>query len=68
MPSMDGGAVALQMRQLRSDVPIIIFSGALTLPDRVMAVIDGFISTSEEPRVLLEKIAELVPVEQPVAS
>lgn len=68
MPSMDGGAVALTMRQLRSDIPIIIFSGALTLPDRVMAVIDGFISTSEEPNVLLQKIAELVPVEQSVAS
>jgi len=68
MPSMDGGAVALKMRQLRSDVPIIIFSGALTLPDRVMAAIDGFISTSEEPAVLLQKIAELVPAERPKAS
>lgn len=68
MPSMDGGDVALRMRQLRSDVPILIFSGALTLPDRVMAAIDGFISTSEEPAVLLQKIAELVPVERPKAS
>jgi CheY-like chemotaxis protein len=68
MPTLDGGSVALQMRQLRSDIPILIFSGALTLPDRVMAAIDGFISTSEEPNVLLEKIAELVPVEQPKAS
>jgi CheY-like chemotaxis protein len=67
MPSMDGGAVALQMRQLRSDIPIIIFSGALTLPDRVMAAIDGFINTSEEPEVLLAKIAELVPVPQVAA-
>ncbi len=68
MPSMDGGAVALQMRQLRSDIPIIIFSGALTLPDRVMAAIDGFINTSEEPEVLLARIAELVPVPQAAAS
>ncbi|MEO5936514.1 MAG: response regulator [Terriglobales bacterium] len=68
MPSMDGGAVALQMRQLRSDIPIIIFSGALTLPDRVMAAIDGFINTSEEPEVLLAKIAELVPIPQAAAS
>jgi CheY-like chemotaxis protein len=68
MPSMDGGAVALQMRQLRSNIPIIIFSGALTLPDRVMAAIDGFINTSEEPEVLLAKIAELVPMPQAAAS
>ena len=68
MPSMDGGAVALQMRQLRSDIPIIIFSGALTLPDRVMAAIDGFINTSEEPEVLMARIAELVPLPQAAAS
>lgn len=68
MPSMDGGAVALKMRQLRSNIPIIIFSGALTLPDRVMSAIDGFINTSEEPEVLLARIAELVPLEQAAAS
>lgn len=68
MPSMNGGAVAIEMRNLRPDVPIIIFSGALTLPDRVMAAIDGFISTSEEPELLLQKIAELLPAPHSKAS
>jgi two-component system, NtrC family, response regulator GlrR len=60
MPGLDGGATAREMRRLRPEVPIIIFSGALTLPDRVMAMIDGFISTSEEPEVLLHAIDKLI--------
>ena len=61
MPGLDGGATAREMRRLRPEVPIIIFSGALTLPDRVMAMIDGFVSTSEEPEVLLRAINQLLP-------
>jgi CheY-like chemotaxis protein len=60
MPGMDGGDAAREMRRIHPEVPIIIFSGALTLPDRVMAMIDGFISTSEEPEVLLRAIHEQV--------
>jgi CheY-like chemotaxis protein len=60
MPSMDGGAVATKMRRLRPNVPIIIFSGALTLPELVIAMVDGFISTSDEPEMLLQKISELL--------
>jgi CheY-like chemotaxis protein len=68
MPSMDGGAVATKMRRLRPNVPIIIFSGALTLPELVIAMVDGFISTSEEPQMLLEKIADLLSSVQAQAS
>jgi CheY-like chemotaxis protein len=68
MPSMDGGAVATKMRRLRPSVPIIIFSGALTLPELVIAMVDGFISTSEEPQLLLEKIADLLNTVQARAS
>jgi CheY-like chemotaxis protein len=68
MPSMDGGAVATKMRRLRPNVPIIIFSGALTLPELVIAMVDGFISTSEEPEMLLEKIASLLNAVQAQAS
>ena len=60
MPGMDGGATAHELRRIRPEVPIIIFSGALTLPDRVMAMVDGFVSTSEEPRVLLRTIDTLL--------
>jgi CheY-like chemotaxis protein len=60
MPGMNGDEVAGKMRLLRPHVPIIIFSGSLTLPDKVMATVDGFISTSEEPDVLLERVESLI--------
>jgi CheY-like chemotaxis protein len=60
MPGMNGDEVAGKMRQLRPNIPIVIFSGSLTLPDKVMATVDGFISTSEEPDVLLERVESLI--------
>jgi hypothetical protein len=60
--------VATKMRRLRPNVPIIIFSGALTLPELVIAMVDGFISTSDEPEMLLQKISELLSHVQAQAS
>jgi CheY-like chemotaxis protein len=60
MPIMSGGTVAMEMRSMLPNLPIIIYSGALTLPDLVISMVDGFISTSEEPEALLAKIAELL--------
>jgi CheY-like chemotaxis protein len=60
MPGMNGDAVAGKMRKLRPTIPILIFSGSLTLPDKIIATVDGFISTSEEPEVLLERIGSLL--------
>jgi CheY-like chemotaxis protein len=60
MPVMNGGTAAMEMRRLYPAIPIIIYSGALTLPDLVISIVDGFISTSEEPEVLLTKISDLL--------
>lgn len=60
MPIMNGGTVAVEIRRMYPDMPIIIYSGALTLPDIVIAMVDGFISTSEESEALLDKIADLL--------
>ena len=60
MPGMNGDEVAGKMRQMRPEVPIVIFSGSLSLPDKVMATVDGFISTSEEPEVLLASVESLL--------
>lgn len=68
MPGMNGDAVAGKMRKLRPAIPILIFSGSLTLPDKIIATVDGFISTSEEPEVLLERIGSLLGLPQALAS
>jgi len=59
MPGMDGGEVAHNMRRLKPAVPIIIFSGLLTLPERVMALVDGFISAGDDPDALFDEVDKL---------
>lgn len=61
MHGLGGDLAALEMKRLRPDVPIIIFSGAFTLPEMVIAFVDGFVFTGHGPERLFEKITELVP-------
>jgi len=60
MPGMNGDVVAMEMKRMQPFVPIIIFSGTFTLPEMVMAYVDGFVSTSDEPELLFEKVSELL--------
>ncbi|HEV2113804.1 MAG TPA: response regulator, partial [Terriglobales bacterium] len=68
MPEENGDVVARRIKALRPSLPVLIFSGSLSLPDRVMARVDGFVSTSEDPELLLEKIGELLPIRRAQAS
>lgn len=61
MHGLGGDLVALEMKRLRPDVPIVIFSGAFTLPEMVIAFVDGFVFTGHGPEKLFEKITELLP-------
>ena len=60
MPGMSGDLVALEMKTKRPTVPVIIFSGVFTLAEMVIAYVDGFVSTSDDPDALLKKIAEVL--------
>jgi len=60
MPGMCGDLVAMEMKSKKPEVPVIIFSGTFTLSEMVVAFVDGFISTSNEPGALLEKVAEVL--------
>jgi DNA-binding NtrC family response regulator len=60
MPEMNGDVVALEMKKSKPQVPIVIFSGAFTLPEMVIAYVEGFVSSSDEPDALLKKIAEIL--------
>ena len=60
LPEMCGDLVAMEMKSKKPNVPVIIFSGTFTLSEMVVAFVDGFISTSDEPDALLNKIAEVL--------
>lgn len=60
MPGMNGDAVARKMKDLRPDLPIIMFSAYLDLPSETLALVDRSVTKGEPPTVLLEAIAELL--------
>jgi DNA-binding NarL/FixJ family response regulator len=60
MPGMNGDLVAIEMKNRKRNVPVIIFSGVFTLSEMVIALVDGFVSTSDEPDALVDKISEVL--------
>jgi CheY-like chemotaxis protein len=60
MPGMCGDMLAMEMKSRKPDVPVIIFSGTFTLSEMVIAFVDGFVSASDEPDALVNKIAEIL--------
>ena len=62
MPEMSGDVLAAEMRRMKAAVPIVLFSGSFSLPEMVIALVDGFVSSSNDHAPLLHKIAELLPL------
>jgi CheY-like chemotaxis protein len=60
MAGMNGDIVALEIKRLRPSLPIIMFSGTFTLPEMVIAYVDGFVSSAEDSDALVRKIEELL--------
>jgi CheY-like chemotaxis protein len=60
MPGMNGDVVARKMKDLRPDLPIIMFSAYVDLPSETLALVDKSVTKGESPTVLLEAIAELL--------
>lgn len=61
MPSMDGGAVAQEMRRLRPEIPIILLSAYINLPPEVVRMVDCTMLKGDGPGVLLRTIKDLLP-------
>jgi|ERR1051326_1637564 CheY-like chemotaxis protein len=59
MPGMNGHAVAIEMRQLRPQAPIIMLSGAVDIPEQALKWVDAFIAKDRLASQLLPTIAQL---------
>ncbi len=59
MPEMNGHAVAIEMRQLRPQAPIIMLSGAVDIPEQALKWVDAFIAKDCLASQLLPTIAQL---------
>jgi len=60
MPMMNGGAVAAQMRQIKGDVPLILVSGGLNIPEEDLALFNRSLTKADPPDVLLSAIEEIL--------
>ena len=59
MPGMNGGAVCREMKKAKPHVPVIMVSANLVDGDTLKRV-NHFISKGDSPRLLLEKVRELL--------
>jgi CheY-like chemotaxis protein len=59
LSAITGTEIARQMKQLKPEVPILIFSAAAEKPDGIEFA-DGFLSKGESPDALLDAVASLL--------
>ena len=60
MPETDGGKVASAIKRIRHTLPVIILSGAIDVPKKLLQSIDGFVAKGEPPALLFGKIQQLL--------
>ena len=59
MPGMSGPEVAIEMRRLRPQAPIIMLSGAVDVPEQALKLVDAFVAKDRLASQLLSAIAQL---------
>lgn len=60
MPEMNGDHVAEMMKRHRPDVPIVMLSAFVTVPQNVTANTDAFVVKGDAPKKLLNTIDQLL--------
>jgi CheY-like chemotaxis protein len=59
MPQMNGYQVAMEMRRLKPQAPIIMLSAAVSVPEQALRLVDAFIAKDGLASQLLPTIAKL---------
>ena len=59
MPEMNGQEVAIEMRRLRPQAPIIMLSGEVDVPEQALKWVDAFVAKDRLASQLLPAIAQL---------
>ena len=58
MPGMDGEETALRIRKVRNDIPIILSSGCLAVPGRVLEIVNAAVEKAARPEALIDALAQ----------
>jgi len=60
MPGMDGGQVAAEMKRHKPEVPVILLSAYITVPETTLQTVDAFVTKGQPPDLLLTKLDALL--------
>jgi CheY-like chemotaxis protein len=60
MPEMDGGQVALAMRSIKPDVPILLHSACVDLPPETVNLVNATVAKGEGPETLINRLHLLI--------
>lgn len=61
MPGMNGGEVANRMRATKPEIPILLLSANISLPDDITALVDVYMTKGEGAPMLLRNLASVLP-------
>ena len=65
MPGMDGGQVAAVLRQQKPNLPILMLSAYVALPEEVMRVVSVSATKGDGAFTLVEKLKDLLQANTP---
>src|ERR1700723_1529110 len=65
MPGMDGGQVAAILRKRQADIPILMLSAYVALPEEVMRVVSVSATKGDGAFTLVDKLGELLQAKSP---
>jgi CheY-like chemotaxis protein len=60
MPGMDGGAVAAALREIRPNIPILLLSAYLTLPEEVQRMVTLVANKGDGALALLRNVKQIL--------
>jgi CheY-like chemotaxis protein len=64
MPGMDGGEVAVAMRDIKPEVPILLHSACVDLPQLVLEIVNSTLAKGEGPETMIARLQQLIDASQ----
>lgn len=65
MPGTNGGDIAATLRSIRPEVPILLLSAYVNLPDDVLRLVDAQVLKGAGPEVLLKQVKAMIENRRP---
>ena len=65
MPEQDGGKIAAILRKRRADIPILMLSAYVALPDEVMRVVSATATKGDGAFTLVDKLNQMLATHAP---